>query len=192
MSTLLRNVRQAKLGGRKTVVTLSSSMAQLERLAVDARVPGKPLGPFDTAQFAYKVSKTGLNQGTAAHLPRPRYSGRPWRYSKRLWYQSWPPRLRCPFSIPSHCSTSSAWRLQALLPRQLLRTGRSSQGMWLPAVTVQLANELKGEGFTFIAIHPGETLKTQLAWNSRCAPAHPLLNDQPRWGAQQWPEAALT
>ncbi len=56
-------VRQAKEGGKKTVVTLSSSMAQLERLAVDARVPGKPLGPFDTAQFAYKVSKTGLNQG---------------------------------------------------------------------------------------------------------------------------------
>jgi len=55
--------QQAKEGGKKTVVTLSSSMAQLERLAVDARVPGKPLGPFDTAQFAYKVSKTGLNQG---------------------------------------------------------------------------------------------------------------------------------
>ena len=26
----------------------------------------------------------------------------------------------------------------------------------LLAVTVQLANELKGEGFTFIAMHPGE------------------------------------
>ena len=44
-------------------MTLSSSMAQLDRLAVDARAPDKPLGPFDTAQFAYKVSKTGLNQG---------------------------------------------------------------------------------------------------------------------------------
>ena len=44
-------------------MTLSSSMAQLERLAVDARLPAKPLGPFDTAQFAYKVSKTALNQG---------------------------------------------------------------------------------------------------------------------------------
>ena len=38
-------------------------MAQLERLAGNARMPGKPLGAFDTAQFAYKVSKTGLNQG---------------------------------------------------------------------------------------------------------------------------------
>ena len=59
-------LRQAKEGGKKTVVTLSSSMAQLERLAGDARAPDKPLGPFDTAQFAYKVSKTGLNQGAHA------------------------------------------------------------------------------------------------------------------------------
>ena len=30
-------------------------------------------------------------------------------------------------------------------------------------MTVQLANELKGEGFTFIAMHPGESLQATAA-----------------------------
>ncbi len=47
----------------KAVVTISSSVAQMDRVSKAARELDAPLGPFDKFQFAYKVSKTGLNQG---------------------------------------------------------------------------------------------------------------------------------
>ena len=54
---------QRKVDGVKAVVTLSSSVAQMGRVSAAARALDTPLGAFDRFQFAYKVSKTGLNQG---------------------------------------------------------------------------------------------------------------------------------
>ena len=59
---------QRKTNGVKAVVTLSSSVAQMDRVSAAARALDAPLGPFDKFQFAYKVSKTGLNQG--AQMPQ--------------------------------------------------------------------------------------------------------------------------
>jgi len=52
----------------KAVVTISSSVAQMDRVSKAARELDSPLGPFDKFQFAYKVSKTGLNQGAPSEL----------------------------------------------------------------------------------------------------------------------------
>ena len=46
----------------KAVVTLSSAAAQMSLDSEAARDLDKQ-GPFDKLQFAYKVSKTALNQG---------------------------------------------------------------------------------------------------------------------------------
>jgi len=54
--------------GVKAVVTISSSVAQMDRVSKAARELDSPLGPFDKFQFAYKVSKTGLNQGAPSEL----------------------------------------------------------------------------------------------------------------------------
>ena len=47
----------------KAVVTLSSMAAQMGYVSEAARALDTPNGPFDKFQFAYKVSKTALNQG---------------------------------------------------------------------------------------------------------------------------------
>ena len=54
---------QRKVNGVKAVVTLSSSVAQMGRVSEAARALDTPLGLFDKFQFAYKVSKSALNQG---------------------------------------------------------------------------------------------------------------------------------
>jgi len=63
---------QRKVDGVKAVVTISSSVAQMGRVSAVARALDAPLTPFDRFQFAYKVSKTGLNQGalTFPHVLR--------------------------------------------------------------------------------------------------------------------------
>ena len=57
---------QRKVDGVKAVVTLTSSLGQMGRVSESARALDTPLGPFDTFQFAYKVSKAALNQGATS------------------------------------------------------------------------------------------------------------------------------
>ena len=71
---------QRKTNGVKAVVTLSSSVAQMGRVSEAARALHQPLAPFDRFQFAYKVSKTGLNQGAGCSC---RVSGISARYRKQ-------------------------------------------------------------------------------------------------------------
>ena len=52
-----------KTNGVKAVVTLTSSLGQMGRVSESARALDTPLGIFDKFQFAYKVSKSALNQG---------------------------------------------------------------------------------------------------------------------------------
>ena len=52
-----------KTDGVKAIVTMSSSVAQMGRVSESARALDTPLAPFDKFQFAYKVSKSALNQG---------------------------------------------------------------------------------------------------------------------------------
>ena len=63
-----------KPNGVKAVVTLTSSLGQMGRVSESARALDTPLSPFDTFQFAYKVSKAALNQG-APTPPAPRCRG---------------------------------------------------------------------------------------------------------------------
>ena len=64
----------------------------------------------------------------------------------------------------AHCrqSCQGAWHAVASEPHDdaaeapnVISTLRANSRSALRAVTVQLANELKGEGFTFVAMHPG-------------------------------------
>ena len=67
-TTLAGATAQKKTDGVKAVVTLSSSVAQIGRVSESARALDAPLGPFDRFQFAYKVSKTALNQGAVTGI----------------------------------------------------------------------------------------------------------------------------
>ena len=157
----------------KAVVTLSSSVAQMGRVSEAARALDTPLAPFDQFQFAYKVSKTGLNQG-APVLPRVSRFRLP--LAKGGWalkslcrgpapLQPGRPRRRCRSPGLFHVmQVMCRWKLAHHRPpcharspvlRSPSRSRCADRFRATPAVTVQLANELKGEGFTFIAIHPG-------------------------------------
>ena len=60
---------QAKEGGRKTVLTMSSAMGIISRASEASRDVEKPLGLFDGIMVAYKASKSAVTQGTRALRP---------------------------------------------------------------------------------------------------------------------------
>ena len=145
---------QRKTDGVKAVVTLTSLAAQLGGTSESARALDKPTTAFDKLQLAYKVSKAALNQGA---LTLPTTLARLAVLTTAL--AGWTPRrsTRCQIRKRSNMQWQASRRCSCSTSTKH-RDAESTASLSLPAVTVQLGNELKGEGFTFIAMHPGATL----------------------------------
>ena len=123
---------QAKPDGRKVTAVISSSAAIVSLVAEKARA-GEPLGPLDAIMPAYNASKGAVNR-RALEL----------RAASNMHQCSHDElqSLSCPAAL---CRTD--------LSRPCFSTCRKHCSSC--AVTMQLANEHKKDGYTFVAIHPG-------------------------------------